>query len=785
MSYLETLNEQQLTAVTAPLGSMLVLAGPGSGKTRVLTHRIVYLIQELDIEPWRIMAVTFTNKASKEMRHRIEELLGGQPRGLTMGTFHATCARLLRQESDSLPHHGRDFVIFDTADQLQVVKQALKDLNLDDKKFRPNKMLNGISSAKNEMITPELYAASNYISEINKRVYARYEEILHANNAMDFDDLLLVTVEMLDQNPEILQKYQERYRYILVDEFQDTNTVQYGLLKRLAGVHHNIFAVGDSDQSIYKWRGADYRNISRFRESYPNAQLVLLEQNYRSTQLILDAAKAVIQHNPNRVHKELFTQRKGGDRIILREAYDEQDEAETIVNTIRGLMINGRSPGDCAVMYRTNAQSRSIEEAFVRKGIPYRLVGATQFYKRREVKDIIAYLRLVHNPLDQVSFARVINTPARGIGNKSQQTLQEWAFSMQMQPAEATIALATDAEIQHPFRARAFRALSEFGEMLSTWINLRDKISVSELLELILEQTRYRSYIDDDTEEGRERWDNVQELRNVAVVARDKSLSDFLEEVSLVAEADNVDESVNAVTLLTLHAAKGLEFPIVFLAGMEDGVLPHSRSFDDAESMAEERRLFYVGVTRAKDQLFLSHAFRRTFFGSTEVSTPSRFLRDLPAELVEGDTPKQRRESTINKVSSWNWERGGSDSYSRRGQNRSGGNNSGSRIQRRSSKSADLSSGRRVQKRTSTPPPIAPKRPLPTPNHRTPEPVEPAAPQTAQYQTGQRVRHAKFGEGTVIESKLTGNDEEVSVAFEGVGIKRLAASFAKLEVVEV
>ena len=311
-SYLDTLNEQQRTAVTAPLGPLLVLAGPGSGKTRVLTHRIVYLIQELNIEPWRIMAVTFTNKASKEMRHRIEELLGGQPRGLTMGTFHATCARILRQESDSLPHHGREFVIFDTADQLQVVKQALKDLNLDDKKFRPHKMLNGIGSAKNEMITPELYAATNYISEINKRVYARYEEILHANNAMDFDDLLMVTVEMFDQNPAVLQKYQERYRTILVDEFQDTNTVQYGLLHRLATLHNNILAVGDSDQSIYKWRGADYRNISRFRETYPEAKLILLEQNYRSTQIILDAAKAIIQHNSNRVHKDLFTERQGG-----------------------------------------------------------------------------------------------------------------------------------------------------------------------------------------------------------------------------------------------------------------------------------------------------------------------------------------------------------------------------------------------------------------------------------------------------------------------------------------
>ncbi|MEM7336482.1 MAG: UvrD-helicase domain-containing protein [Chloroflexota bacterium] len=771
------MNEQQKTAVSAPLGPLLVLAGPGSGKTRVLTHRIVYLIQEMGIEPWRIMAVTFTNKASKEMRYRIEELLGGQPRGLTMGTFHATCARILRQETESLLYYGKDFVIFDTTDQLQVVKQSLKDLNLDDKKFRPNKMLNGISSAKNEMITPDLYASTNYISEINKRVYERYQEILVANNAMDFDDLLMITVELLDTVPEVLQKYQERYQYILVDEFQDTNTAQYGLLRRLAAVHNNILAVGDSDQSIYKWRGADYRNIGRFRETYPTANMILLEQNYRSTQIILDAAKAIISHNSNRVHKDLFTERKGGEKIVLREAYDEQDEAETIVSTIQGLMINGRSPGDCAVMYRTNAQSRSLEEAFVRMGLPYRLVGATQFYKRREVKDIIAYMRLVHNPLDQISFARVINTPTRGIGNKSQQDLREWGLLNQMQPAEATVRLATDPAIQHPFRARAFKALSNFGEMLSAWIQLRDQVSVSELMDLILEQTGYRAYIDDDTEEGRERWDNVQELRNVAVLAKDKTLTEFLEEVSLVAETDDLDETINAATLLTLHAAKGLEFPVVFLAGLEDGVLPHSRSFDDMESMAEERRLFYVGVTRAKDKIFLSHAFRRTFFGETEVSIPSRFLRDIPIELVEGGNAEQRRKKTVKKASTWNWNSG----------NSSNSNRSGSRIQRRSGGTKPSYAVRR--KRSETRPTtkggiIPPKRPLPTPKHQEPETEAPRGPVTAQYQTGQRVRHAKFGEGTVIESRLTGNDEEVSVAFAGVGIKRLAASYAKLEVVE-
>ena len=457
---------------------------------------------------------------------------------------------------------------------------------------------------------------------------------------------------------------------------------------------------------------------------------------------------------------------------MLREAYDEQDEAETIVHTVQGLMVNGRSPGDCAVMYRTNAQSRNLEEAFVRHGIPYRLVGATQFYKRREIKDIIAYLRVVHNPLDQISFARVINTPPRGIGNKTQQDLRDWGLLNELQPAAACIKLATDPTVQHDFRARTFKSLSQLGEMMSAWTELQAKISVGELLDLILEQTSYRTYIDDDTEEGRDRWDNVQELRNVAVLAKDRTLTEFLEEVSLVAETDNVDETINAATLLTLHAAKGLEFPVIFLAGLEDGILPHSRSFDDMESMQEERRLFYVGLTRAKDKIFLSHAFRRTFYGETEVSIPSRFLRDIPVDLVEGDTANKRRAQTVKKASSWNWN--------------SAPSTSGSRVRRRAKTS--IPSPERLAGQ-STPKPAwnggatpEPERPLPTPKHQEAITEKPAALQTVQYHTGQRVRHAKFGEGTVVESKLTGNDEEVSVAFAGgVGIKRLAASFANLE----
>ncbi len=647
------LNEAQRAAVMAPPGPVLVLAGPGSGKTRVLTYRIAYLVQELRVQPWHILAVTFTNKAAKEMRQRVEELLGGQPRGLTMGTFHSVCVRILRRETDNLTYYDRDFVIFDTADQQQVVKQALKDLNLDDKKFPPNKMLNGISNAKNELVTPEMYAASNYVSEVTRRVYEQYQLLLQANNAMDFDDLLMNTVLLFDERPDILQKYQERYEHILVDEFQDTNTTQYRLLKQLAGLHGNIFVVGDSDQSIYKWRGADFRNIQRFREQFPEAQQVLLEQNYRSTQTILDAAKAVIKHNPNRVHKDLFTMREGGDPIVVSEAYNEHEEAETVLDRIESLMLQGYSGGDMAIMYRTNAQSRVLEETFLRMGLPYRLVGATAFYRRREVKDVIAYLRVIHNMADSVSFGRILNVPPRGIGAKTRLDLLEWAAANGLQPAEALIMLAIDETVTHSFKGRAFKALSRIGDLLNGWIMLREQLTVSELLDLILEQTAYREYLDDGTSEGEERWENVMELRGAASEDPDLSLSAFLEQVALVSEADNLEETPNATTLLTLHAAKGLEFPVVFLTGLEDGLLPHSRSLEDGEELAEERRLLYVGLTRAKDRVYLSHAFRRTFYGDSSVSTPSRFLDDIPLELTEGSSMSVRRQNSKARASSW------------------------------------------------------------------------------------------------------------------------------------
>lgn len=758
MSILDNLNGAQKLAVEAGPGPVLVLAGPGSGKTRVLTHRIAYLIEELNIAPWNIMAVTFTNKAAREMRFRIESLLDGSPRGITMGTFHATCVRILRRESDNLPVYDSNFLIFDTDDQRQVVKRALQDLNLDDKKFPPNKMLAGISSAKNELVTPEEYAASNYISEVTRRVYQQYQAILVANNAMDFDDLLMNTVLLFDERADVLQKYKEKFQHILVDEFQDTNTAQYALLRQLADHHHNILAVGDADQSIYKWRGADFRNINRFRQHFPETQIILLEQNYRSTQIILDAAKSVIRNNRDRVDKELYTQRQGGEKISLREAYNDVEEADLVVVTIEELLLSGRSLGDFAVMYRTNAQSRVLEEAFLRVGMNYRLVGATRFYSRREIKDLIAYMRVVHSLADSVSFARIVNTPTRGIGRKTYQLLRSWSERLGLQPAEALIQLVEEPEIQHPFTTRAYRSLYNFGRLLSDWIALKKSATVGELLDAIIDDSRFRNYVNDGTEEGRDRWANVMELRNVAGEFEDLSLSEFLEQVALVSDVDDLADDPNAPTLLTLHSAKGLEFPVVFIVGLEEGMLPHSRSLEDAEELAEERRLFYVGLTRAEDRLFLSYAFRRTTYGGTEVTVPSRFLTEIPAELLTGGTSGSRRQRTKQRASEWSWSTNTTRAPTR-------WNYGQDRAQADDSKSA-----------------------LPEPYHRSRTYEESQESTTAepQYRTGQNVRHSKFGDGIVIESKMTGADEEIIVAFTdaGVGIKKLVASLARLEIRE-
>ncbi len=720
MDFLDSLNPQQRQAVTIGDGAVLVLAGPGSGKTRVLIQRIAHLIAQRGVHPWQILAVTFTNKAAREMEGRVRAMIGEQAtEGIWLGTFHAVCARILRREAENLPFDS-GFVIYDEDDQGRLVKEAIRDLNLDEKSYRPSSVHAAISRAKNELLLPEDYPVQTYRDEVVKRVYARYQELLKQNNAVDFDDLLLWAVYLFTEFPAAREKYARRFCHVLVDEFQDTNFAQYMLLKHLSSAHGNVFCVGDEDQSIYRWRGADYRNIRRLEQDFPDVQIVLLEQNYRSRQTILDAAMAVIDRNPRRQRKHLFTERGKGEKIFYYEAFDDYGEAAFVVDTIASLIVGHRvEPGECAVMYRTNAQSRLLEEAFLRARIPYRLVGAQRFYGRREVKDMISYLRLVHNPADALALDRVVNVPPRGLGEKTLLSLHLAARAAGLSPGAVLMDLARgDAS---PFWAqisgRSALLLADFGALLSNWRAIAARATVTELFDRILQDVGYREYIHDGTEEGAERWENVQELRRLTLEFENRSLAEFLESVTLVSDQDTLVTGKNAPTLLTLHAAKGLEFDVVFIIGLDDGLLPHSRSFDDVEAMEEERRLFYVGITRAKDRLYLTRALRRGSRGYAEETIPSRFLEDIPSELLAGKGRAGRR----------------------------------------------LAREMRVAVRG--------------------ESTVALQTQAARFHVGMRVRHPLWGNGIVLDSRWQDGDEMVDVVFESVGFKRLAASLANLQVV--
>lgn len=753
MDLLTNLNAQQQQAVTAGLGPVLVLAGPGSGKTRVLTHRIAYLITSLGVSPYHIMAVTFTNKAAREMEHRIGSLISGDSHGLTLGTFHATCARILRREAEYLPFNS-NFVIFDTDDQLGVVKRVLQDENLNEKRYKPAGVHALISNAKNELLLPDNYPETTPQDKVVKRLYRRYQELLLANNALDFDDLLLWTAYLLEENPPVRERYAQRFEHVLVDEFQDTNLAQYTLLKHLASFHYNIFVVGDTDQSIYRWRGADYRNLIRFEKDYPDTQVILLEQNYRSTQSILDVAMAVIDQNPYRTPKKLFTTRGTGEKITVYEAYDDRVESSFVVDTILSRISSQQSKaGDFAVMYRTNAQSRVLEEAFLHANLPYKLVGAQRFYGRREVKDIIAYLRLIQNPDDEFSLNRVINTPARGIGDKTMLLLRTQAQKEQFSPGRLLLELAgnPESEIRAIFPDRSAAALAHFGSLLSSWVAKKETFTPLELMDLVLQTVDYHAYIDDGTEEGQDRWDNVMELRRLAAENQDKTLDIFLEQIALVSDQDTLQDTAQVPTLLTLHAAKGLEFPVVFIVGLNDGTLPHSRSFNDPEEMMEERRLLYVGITRAKDRLYLLYAQNRNLYGYAEPSTPSRFLDDIPDELISIlglQAPRKRRTAQDQPSRPERWQTDSS----------------------RQSRTYQPSPGRAASTSQSMQKPSAV------------ESKSASSLQSSRFHPGMRVQHASWGEGMVLKTQLQDDDEIVDIFFAGIGLKRVMASVARLEI---
>lgn len=655
------MNQEQIDAITAGEGPVLVLAGPGSGKTSVLTRRIAFLISEMQVPHHRIMAVTFTNKAAGEMRERVEILLGDRLRGLQIGTFHSTCARFLREEAEYLDGYKRDYVIYDGDDQLSAVTQAMNAERVDTKKFAPRAVLNAISHAKNEIITPAEFSADDYFTEIVRQVYPRYQAILRAANAMDFDDLLMNMVLLMRNVPHVRDKYQNRFDFVLVDEFQDTNTVQYQLVQLFAAPQNNVFVVGDEDQAIYAFRGADYRNVMRFRQSFPDAKVVLLEQNYRSTQIVLDVARSVIDFNKNRTPKALHTDKGKGELVTVYEAYNETYEAQYIIEQVNRMRFEeGYDFKDFAVMYRTNAQSRAMEQTFVNENIPYTLVGGVGFYKRREVRDMLSYLRVVHNPDDRVSFERIINVPKRAIGKKSLQQFQQWVAKEDMTYTEALNRLMYGEP--SPISGRASKNFAEFAEQIKMWQDIASTGNLLNLFDNITAQIGYHLYLDDISktqEEAIDRSDNVRELRNLLQQATDldQPLHEFLAEQSLVSDVDSLKEDSDAVTLLTLHSAKGLEYPVVFIAGLERGILPHFRSMEENEGIEEERRLFYVGVTRAKERLFLTYAFRRALYGGGgDAGQPSEFLGDIPVHLLDGSPTtlaSVNRAQSYKKMTTW------------------------------------------------------------------------------------------------------------------------------------
>jgi len=727
MDILAELNAAQKEAVEAINGPVLILAGPGSGKTRVITHRVAYLIKVCGVSPHRIMAVTFTNKAAREMEERLNNLVSGLVRDLTLGTFHAICVRFLRNSGRAAGVDPR-FVIYDRDDQLSLVKHSIQEADLDPKQYASSAIISAISSAKSRMLSPPEYLKTgrSYFDEVVGRVYEIYQRLLEESNALDFDDLLMKTVLLFRNNPEVLARYQSRYVHILVDEFQDTNLVQYELIRQLGGKHRNICVVGDPDQSIYSWRFADVRNILTFENEYPDAKMVVLEENYRSTKMILDTASHIISANQQRKPVNLWTQNHEGASTVVVETYTEQEEAQFVVSEVERLVGQGEfSLGDCSVMYRTNAQSRVLEEAFVRYGMPYKLVAGTRFYERREVKDIIAYLRLIQNPHDSVSLIRVINVPQRGIGQQTQAKLAGWAKSLGVSQYEALWSMTRDAtedsEIQPPFNSHISRVLTAFSDLMEELILRSKELKLVELFDLVVERSGYKQYLQSENN-WQERWENILELRAVAQkeygdMSPAERLAAFLEEVTLVSDVDDLDESESTVTLITLHQAKGLEFPVVFIVGMEDGLLPHFRSFDDPEQMEEERRLCYVGVTRAKQKVYLVRAFRRSLMGRSTVSEPSRFLNDIPKHLIStGDWREEAESRIVPSIYSWN------------------------------------------------------KPPAPTPS-------------AMEFQAGDHVYHAQFGKGVVVSCQPVKDDAEVVIAFNGA-VKKLLLSFANLEKTE-
>lgn len=762
----QKLNPPQREAVQATDGPLLIMAGAGSGKTRVLTHRIAYLIEKKRVAPWSILAITFTNKAAREMQARVSSLIGPGGDDIWVSTFHSMCVRILRRDISRIGYSS-SFSILDSADQLSVIRNCMKDLNFDTKKFEPKAVQAAMSSAKNELVTPERYEqkAGDYFEGVVAKVYAAYQKRLRSNNSLDFDDLIMKTIELFKNVPEVLDFYQTKFRYIHVDEYQDTNRAQYMLCRMLADKHHNICVVGDSDQSIYRWRGADISNILNFEQDYPESRTIMLEQNYRSTSNILNAANAVIQRNTGRKPKKLWTDRGAGERIKVYQADSEHDEAYFVTGEIRrNVDNNGKRFDDHAILYRTNAQSRVIEEILIKSDIPYQIVGGVKFYDRKEIKDLLAYLRLVSNPLDDISLVRIINVPKRGIGDTTVGKLAEEAARRGSSIYEVLGDL-NGVDVSGKTRTQ----LQEFREMIGNLSQMIEYLSVTELTEKVLEMSQYRMELQrENTLESKARLENIDEFLSVTMDFEkrneDRTLVAFLTDLALIADIDSMnddeEDADNAVVLMTMHSAKGLEFPVVFIIGCEESVFPHSRALSDNEELEEERRLAYVGITRAEERLYMTCARMRTLFGRTSSNMPSRFLDEVPDNVKENSSPGGIGRSGGRYGSVNSYGAGSSFGAPRAGGGRAPGFGAGT-----APRSTGAAAG---SVRVSSPADAA-------------RAAGAAASGDRNFAAGDKVKHGKFGEGTVVSVKGTGNDTELQVAFPApVGIKRLLAAFAPI-----
>lgn len=732
MELLEGLNPQQKEAVLHTEGPILVLAGAGSGKTRVITHRIAYLIQEKGVAPWSILSLTFTNKAAREMRDRIEALIGARVLDIWSGTFHSCCVRILRREIERIGFN-RDFVIYDTGDQETLIKDCLQRLGYNDRNFPPKQVLAYIGRAKDELLYPEAYsinAASDFRMRKISDIYTLYQKKLKANNALDFDDILLHTLKIFDKNPDVLAYYQDKFKYILVDEYQDTNTAQYMLVSMLAKKHRNICVVGDDDQSIYGWRGANMQNILDFEKHFHGCRVIKLEQNYRSTERILDAANNVIKNNYGRKPKLLWTKNLTGEPVYVYKAFDERDEADFTAGMVRNAVARGdNNYGDFAVLYRINAQSRVFEDSFMKMGIPYRIIGAHKFYDRKEIKDIIAYLRVVNNPHDDISLKRIVNVPRRGIGKVTLDRAEQLAYDNGVSIYSILLEASKLSEL-----TRASAKIKSFTDMLVKLRSLAEYLDLTELIKSVIDQSGIIKELEqEDTIEAKTRIENIREFQSVVLdfvrnsEEEDPGLNDFLAHVSLIADVDTMADEQDRVVLMTMHSAKGLEFPIVFLAGMEEGVFPSYRSIGEESEMEEERRLCYVGITRAREKLFLTFTKSRTLFGNTTYNRQSRFIDEIPEDLLKyisenSDLIKSDvRKSVTNQISADEWKQ------------------------------------------------------------RTASFIKATELNTDELVAGTRVLHKKFGAGTITAREPEGSDFKLEIDFDQFGMKRLLASYAKLK----